>query len=250
MLWDGRAMKTPPPIPLPGASATGPRGTSPKTEQAAPAGPSFRYLLATAKLESGMRPNAVSRNSTAAGLYQFTQSTWLSMIRDHGAKYGLADMAKAVKTSPDGSVTVEDDDLRGQILALRRDPNIAGQMTTEYAKKNAAYIEARLGRPASDVDLYAAHFFGPAGAVRLLRAVAEDGSGPAADLLKGAARANRAMFYEANGTPKSADTVFATLAKRLHDAGNSFRIAEASGQPLESNALLTAQLSPSESEPA
>jgi hypothetical protein len=204
--------------------------------------PSFRYLLVTAKLESGMRPGVQSDNSTAAGLYQFTQSTWLSMIRDHGAKYGLADMAKAVKTAPDGSVSVEDDQLRGDILALRREPTVAAQMAAEYAKRNAAYLEARLGRPATDIDLYAAHFFGPAGAVRLLRAVAEDGSVPAADLLKGAARSNRAMFYDANGAPKGADAVYATIAKRFHDASSSIRIAEAEARPFEGNNLLAAQL--------
>ncbi|MSO76385.1 MAG: lytic transglycosylase domain-containing protein [Alphaproteobacteria bacterium] len=233
-----------PAIPAPGTSATNARETARKTIQEASAKgePSFRYMLASATLESGMRPGAEAPNSSAAGLYQFTQSTWLSMVRDHGPKHGLGDLAKAVKTAADGSVTVEDADLRGKILALRRDATLSAAMTAEYAKQNSAYLEARLGRPANDVDLYAAHFFGPAGAVRLLRAVAADGGSPAADLLKGAARSNPAMFYEANGKTKSAQTVFASLAQRLHEAGSAVRVAGATGEPHAGNARLIAQL--------
>src|SRR6266851_2874034 len=40
-------------------------------------GTSFEYLLATAKLESNFNPAAGASTSSAHGLYQFIEQTWL-----------------------------------------------------------------------------------------------------------------------------------------------------------------------------
>src|SRR3546814_1987545 len=52
-------------------------------------GVDFAYLVAQAGQESGFRPDAQASGSSARGLFQFIDSTWLQMVRDHGAKYGL-----------------------------------------------------------------------------------------------------------------------------------------------------------------
>ena len=55
-------------------------------------GSDFHYLLGTAMRESSLKPGAQSSTSSAAGLFQFVDQTWLGLVKDHGAKYGLADM--------------------------------------------------------------------------------------------------------------------------------------------------------------
>ena len=52
-------------------------------------GVDFSYLLAQARIESSMNPAARAQTSSAAGLYQFTQGTWLAMLDRHGARHGL-----------------------------------------------------------------------------------------------------------------------------------------------------------------
>jgi hypothetical protein len=44
--------------------------------------------MAKASAESGLDAGAKAKTSTATGLFQFTEGTWLSMVREHGAKYG------------------------------------------------------------------------------------------------------------------------------------------------------------------
>ena len=56
---------------------------------AAATGSDFHYLLGTAMRESSLKPSAQSATSSAAGLFQFVDQTWLAWSKPHGAKYGL-----------------------------------------------------------------------------------------------------------------------------------------------------------------
>ena len=71
-------------------------------------GVDFKYLLAQAKIESGFNPAAKAATSTARGLYQFIEQTWLKMVKDHGAEYGLGDMADSISQGSDGRMRVAD----------------------------------------------------------------------------------------------------------------------------------------------
>ena len=53
-------------------------------------GVDFNFLLGAARRESGYNPNAKASTSSAAGLFQFVDQTWLSTLKQHGAKYGYA----------------------------------------------------------------------------------------------------------------------------------------------------------------
>ena len=44
----------------------------------------FDYLASQAEQESGFRADARAATGSAAGLYQFIETTWLRMMRDHG----------------------------------------------------------------------------------------------------------------------------------------------------------------------
>ena len=157
-------------------------------------GVAFEFLLAQATHESGLDPEARSRRSSAAGLFQFTASTWLEMVRLHGADHGLGDLATRITKAPDGRVDVADKALRRQILDLRKDPALSAAMAGEYARDNARLLERRLGRPASTSDLYLAHFLGASGAARVIETMEESPRSSARALLPDAARANPEMF--------------------------------------------------------
>src|SRR5581483_8758028 len=60
---------------------------------AAATGSDFHYLLGTAMRESSLKPAAQSSTSSAGGLFQFIDQTWLGLVKNHGAKYGLGALA-------------------------------------------------------------------------------------------------------------------------------------------------------------
>ncbi|MEZ5831536.1 MAG: transglycosylase SLT domain-containing protein [Dongiaceae bacterium] len=171
-------------------------------------GVDFAFLMAQAAKESGFNPEAKSNASSAAGLYQFVEQTWLSVVRKHGAEYGLGDMADKIKTGGDGKLHVADPALRKKILDLRRDPTIAAAMAAEHAADNRERLEAKLDRAAEPVDLYLAHFLGPTGAVNFLRAMERDPNQGAAGISPKAAAANRSVFYRPDGTQRSLQEIY------------------------------------------
>src|SRR3954453_7108928 len=74
---------------------------------AAVTGSDFHYLLGTAMRESSLKPNAQSHTSSAAGLFQFIDQTWLGLVKDHGARHGLANYAAAISKDSDGRYYVQ-----------------------------------------------------------------------------------------------------------------------------------------------
>ncbi|MGQ0533026.1 MAG: transglycosylase SLT domain-containing protein [Caulobacteraceae bacterium] len=158
-------------------------------------GVNFSLLVETARRESALNPNARASTSSATGLFQFIESTWLDMVRRHGADHGLGAQATALRNGANA-------DTRREILALRSDPELSARMAGELARENATTLQARLGRAPSAGELYAAHVMGPNGALRLIEA-AEQCAPNAVALFPREAAANRGLFY-AGGQPRSA----------------------------------------------
>ncbi|WP_293880934.1 lytic transglycosylase domain-containing protein [Sphingomonas sp.] len=166
-------------------------------------GVAFSYLYSQAKVESGLDPDARAGTSSATGLYQFVEQTWLGTVARHGAEHGLGAEAAAISRGRDGRYRVADAGARAAILALRRNPETSAAMAAEFASDNRASLERRLGHSVQSVDLYLAHFLGAAGAGRFLQAVETDPAASGAALFPAAARANRSVFYERSGAPRS-----------------------------------------------
>jgi hypothetical protein len=101
-------------------------------------------------IESGGNANAKNPNSTATGLGQFIESTWLSMFK---------------KYFPDRAAGMTN----AAILALRTESELSRQMIELYAAENAKVLQ-EAGVAVTDASLYLAHFLGPQGATNLLRA--------------------------------------------------------------------------------
>ena len=180
-------------------------------QAAARTGVDFGYLLGQAKIESGFDPNARARTSSATGLYQFIDQTWLATVKQHGDKHGLGWAADAIKQGSNGRYHVSDPAARRAVLDMRRDPEAASAMAAEFAADNQNYLENSLGRPVESVDLYLAHFLGAGGAQKFLSAHDANPDAPAASILPAAARANRSIFYDRGGAPRS----FAEIRERF-----------------------------------
>lgn len=178
-------------------------------------GVDFAYLVAQAGQESGFRPDAKASGSSARGLFQFIDSTWLQMVRDHGAKYGLATEAQQIGTGPDGKPSVADPAIRRAILSLRDDPRIASIMAAEYARANRDTFSRELGIQPGQTDLYLGHFLGTGGAGKFLAALQDNPTQSAASLLPEAAAANRGVFYDADGRARSVGDIYAAFQRKL-----------------------------------
>ena len=181
-------------------------------------GVDFSYLLHQAKLESGLNPTARAKTSSATGLYQFIEQTWLGTVKQHGDAHGLGWAADAIQRGADGRYRVADPAMRRAILDMRNQPEAASAMAAEFASDNQAHLEGALGRPVESVDLYLAHFLGAGGATRFLRAHDANPDAPAAALMPGAARANRWVFYDESGAPRSLAEVRDRFAAKLGGA--------------------------------
>jgi hypothetical protein len=105
------------------------------------------------KVESNGEPNAKNKRSSATGLGQFLDETWLFLIRTH-----RPDLAR--------------ERTEAEVLDLRRDPSVAREITARFTERNANVLKRR-GLPVTPGTLYLAHFAGAAGAVAVLSALEE-----------------------------------------------------------------------------
>ncbi|MBY0306106.1 MAG: lytic transglycosylase domain-containing protein [Sphingomonas sp.] len=178
-------------------------------------GVDFNYLLGQAQVESGLRPDAKAGTSSASGLYQFIEQSWLSVVKKHGAEHGLGWAAENITQGANGRLTVNDPGTRRAILALRNDPNAASLMAAEHAADNKVSIEDSLGRTATGTDLYMAHFLGLGGARSFLKNLQANPDQAGAALFPAAARANRNIFYSEGGQPRSLSDIYDRFSAKL-----------------------------------
>ncbi|WP_100960734.1 transglycosylase SLT domain-containing protein [Bosea sp. FBZP-16] len=175
-------------------------------------GVGFDYLLKTAQRESSLEPDAKARTSSATGLFQFIEQTWLSIMRQEGPKQGMANYAGAISEDGSGRLTVSDPALREKILQLRTDPQVATVMAGALTQKNAEQLGQALGRQPQAGELYMAHVLGARGATDLIRTAGNDPTRAAARDFPEAAAANRSIFYDKAGRARSAQEVYGLLA--------------------------------------
>ncbi len=173
-------------------------------------GVDFSFLLGTAKRESGLKPHAKAQTSSAAGLFQFVEQTWMSTLKRHGSKYGYARYADLITQGTDGRYRVTSPEARATVMNLRYDARAASLMAGELTSDHADYLRGRIGRSATAGELYAAHFLGPKGSARLIEAARTQPGASAAGLFPDAAAANRPLFYKA-GRPVSVAELYNNL---------------------------------------
>jgi hypothetical protein len=196
-------------------------------------GTSFGYLLATAKIESDLNPSLTMKSSSAAGLFQFIDQTWLGTLKQAGPAFGYGDYANAIARDSSGHYSVSDPEMRSAITRLRNDPSANAVMAGVLTQNNAAVLSRRIGRQPTDSELYIAHFLGAGGAGKLIQLTASNAQATAADVFPQAAHANRPIFYDRQGNARSVSGVYSEIVRRFKVAsvGVSSLVASASPRP-------------------
>ena len=214
-----------------GNSAAGSAVTGAIRQASQATGTSFNYLLATAQVEFGLNPQAGAPTSSARGLFQFIDTTWLATMKQYGAELGYSRYADAITTDGAGNYVVRDPTMRSEILKLRSDPTANAVMAGAFTKANASALSERLGRSPSEGELYIAHFLGAGGAARLITLAATNPNAKAADFFPNAAQANASIFYDrATGAARSFAQVRNVLTARYDVARGSQDLATATAQ--------------------
>ena len=184
-------------------------------------GTSFEYLLTTAKMESDFDPSAGATTSSARGLFQFIDQTWLGTVKEAGPQLGYGNYADAITRTASGSYTVDDPATRGSILKLRDDPTVASAMAGALTQSNSFKLSGMIGRRPNDAELYMAHLMGVGGAAKLIGNAEDNPQAVAARLFPNAAAANRPIFYDGSGRARSVSEVYSVLSTRYAGAANS-----------------------------
>ena len=175
-------------------------------------------LMAVADKESSFITAVQAKTSSATGLYQFIERTWLGVVRDFGEKYGLAQEAALVTGDGNGRPVIANQAERSRVLELRRDPYLSALMAGEMLKRDAAKIAETIGRELSLGEVYLAHFLGPSDAESFLSKVVDKPGAAAAALLPGPARANRTIFFAAgSGRGRRAKKAASLSVAQVHE---------------------------------
>ena len=179
------------------------------------AGFDFSYLMDLASIESDYRPWANAGTSSATGPFQFTDTTWLSVFKKYGGKYGYKELADSINSHT--LAEAKKGDAKAEyILGLRGNPRVAALIAIEFSKANLAYLQEHLSGQIGKTELYLAHFFGPADAVKFLRGFRADYKNPAAPhFSRSVVKANRGIFYTRRGKPRSYGEIYSRFARQM-----------------------------------
>lgn len=185
-------------------------------------GVDFGYMMELASAESGFEQSVKATTSSATGMFQFTDDSWLTMLYLNGPKYGLKDIASHIDVKRDRnnniiSARIEDPLIAQYALDLRRDPKLNALMGAEFAKENKAILEASLPRQqVARTDQYLAHFLGPGQAVDFLTQMKKHPEKAADGLFPAAAGANHNVFYNDDGSARSLKEVYSFFQKKFN----------------------------------
>ncbi len=220
------------------ANRAGAKITGAIQQASAKTGVGFSYLLQQANVESSFKTDAKAKSSSATGLYQFIDKTWLSMVKEHGAEYGLGSYAKQI--SDNG--TVANKSVRNKILSLRKDPAIASAMAAEYASDNKDYLENNTEARVGSTELYMAHFMGPGGAAKFLNKLQNNPNASGVAAFPKEACSNSAVFYNEDGSARTLSQIYAFFDNKFQggtDTGATSYAANSTDNAMVSYASAT-----------
>jgi hypothetical protein len=155
-------------------------------------------LMAVADKESSFSTSVQAKTSSATGLYQFIEQTWLGVVSEFGVKHGLAAETKLIGRNG-RQFFVADAAERQRILDLRREPYLSALLAGEMLKRDTLRLEKAMGRHLTGGEIYLIHFLGPDAAQTFIETMEEKPDVKAADLLPRPAQANRPIFYAETG---------------------------------------------------
>ena len=192
----------------------------------------FDYLLQTAIRESSLNPKAKAGTSSATGLFQFIDSTWLRVMKQEGPRLGYQAYADAIQIDRDGDYYIADKAIRKKVLTLREDPQAAADLAAAYTRGNGDYLMQKFGRMPSPGEL-----FYDEGGARTIREVyrvlvaKHDSSGAAAD--------PRFAAQQMSGAPEGKWPDAAPLPSRFSSDDMSFTALFSSEGEVQGRALMS-----------
>lgn len=168
------------------------------------------YLVRLAKRESDFDPFATSPTSTAFGLFQFTENTWLCSLKDFGPGLGVQGSI-TIRRDRRGVCETSEPSERSRLLALRSDATLSTRIAAAFSLSNYRLLSMELGRRPSVTELYMLHFFGQDVGLRFLRTYSLRPAVSAFSVAPAAASANANIFFTETGQPRSVREVFDRL---------------------------------------
>jgi hypothetical protein len=162
--------------------------------------PGNDYERQLAHAESGSTGmSARNSRSSASGIFQFTDGTFVDMMRRYGSKYGV-----------DASHMT-----RSQILSYKSDPRMHMALGREFTNENLKRLQSS-PYAVNGTNLYAYHLLGPSGGPRMLEGVTSDPHGDARNYARAdAVRANPSIFYNSAGHPRTTSEVYQILERKV-----------------------------------
>lgn len=200
-----------------GVAGSAPGVVSAIRDASARSGMPFNVMLASAQMESGLNPNAQAGTSSATGLFQFIDQTWLDAVRQYGPQHGLSTEAASI-VRHDGRLTVDDPAARQRILDLRKDATVASALAGDHLRAISDKLTAVAGKAPDAAEIYLGHLLGGGGAAQMLQAARSAPNQSASALLPAAASANPTLFNAPDGTPYSVTQFMQHLRDRVGKA--------------------------------
>ena len=185
-------------------------------------GVEFSYLMELAEVESNFDPQARAKTSTASGLYQFKDDSWLDAIQAYGDGYGLGYYTAQVgyRLDDEGMMQpfIEDPAVQQRVLDLRFTPRLSALLAAEQVRSSRERLVYSLERQPGRTELYLTHFFGTAGAISFLKELDVNPDRIAGEIFPGPARRNRGIFQTRDRTPRTIAEIYRLLARKFNTA--------------------------------
>ncbi|NNG13418.1 MAG: hypothetical protein HKM88_09235 [Halobacteria archaeon] len=180
----------------------------------------FSFLMELAAVESSFNPLSRAQTSSAAGLYQFKNDTWLEVVRKYGDKYGIglyaSQVEEVVNSKGKNRPVIRDPAVQRHVLELRHNPRIAALLAAEYVKQNMQRLLYSLDREPGRTELYLTHFLGASGAISFLKALHEDPDRIARDVFPSAASRNQSIFRKRDSKPRTLAEIYKIFSRRFN----------------------------------
>jgi hypothetical protein len=182
-------------------------------------GVDFSFLMELAAAESAFDTGSKAAKSSATGLYQFKQDTWLETVKRHGEKYGIGSYASQVDyfVDSDGNSRpmISDSGVYKHVLSLRRNPRMAALLAAEHLKDNMRQLSLSLHQQLGRTEMYLTHFLGASGAITFLELLGKNPDKVAGDIFPGPASRNTNIFHKKNKKPRTVAEVYNVLGKKF-----------------------------------
>lgn len=133
----------------------------------------YRLFIKEAGVNAQGNLKTAARSDTGAtGLCQFTEQTFLYVMKTHGERLGMERYADQIRSyiGEDRATYYTADGKTREILDLRKDRKFAIPLCTAYMRDNINHLKGKLGRAPNFTDVSIAHFFGPGVAADIIPA--------------------------------------------------------------------------------